>query len=502
MSFPTPPFIVARPERALPASEGRISAQRWRIGLMAVDTLGAVAAVIVALVFRFGEGGAVAATTAAGGATVPYLALGMAVPPLWLTMLALAGVYRNRPLTDGGADLGRITSAGLWTLAAFIFGSYAARANLSREVVAVTVLALTGFTTAGHVTARLALRHRIREGGTLHRVVVVGSAHEVDGLVDHIDRLPHAGLRVAGVCVPGVAGISVPGKPGSDAGLLPVLGSLNDVIAAAQAVDADTIAIAGSSTLSGARLRRLSWDLEGTGIRLLLAPLATELAGPRLLVEPVGGLPFLHVKEAEFKGAPWLVKAVMDRALGGLLLLALSPILAALALAVRVSSPGPVLFRQIRVGLHGRNFSVLKFRTMYDGAHREQSTFHHLNEHDGVLFKIRKDPRVTPVGRFLRRFSLDELPQIWNVVSGSMSLVGPRPPLPSEVEQYPSDLRRRRLLVKPGISGLWQVSGRSDLSWDETVRLDLQYVESWSVGLDVMVMWKTLRAVVSGRGAY
>jgi exopolysaccharide biosynthesis polyprenyl glycosylphosphotransferase len=208
------------------------------------------------------------------------------------------------------------------------------------------------------------------------------------------------------------------------------------------------------------------------------------------------------VKEAEFGGANWAIKAAIDRVGAALLCIALAPLFAVIAIAVRTTSPGPALFRQRRVGLHGRDFTVLKFRTMYLGSDRLQDNLLDLNEQAGVLFKIRRDPRVTPVGRLLRRYSLDELPQIWNALAGSMSLVGPRPPLRSEVDRYPGDLRRRRLLVKPGITGLWQVSGRSDLSWEETVRLDLQYVENWSVLLDTTVLWKTVRAVASGRGAY
>jgi lipopolysaccharide/colanic/teichoic acid biosynthesis glycosyltransferase len=195
-------------------------------------------------------------------------------------------------------------------------------------------------------------------------------------------------------------------------------------------------------------------------------------------------------------------KTVIDRVGAALLSVVLAPLFVAIMIAVRATSPGPALFRQRRVGLHGRDFTVLKFRTMYQGADRLQEDLLHLNAYEGVLFKIQRDPRVTPVGRFLRRYSLDELPQIWNVLTGSMSLVGPRPPLRSEVDRYPSDLRRRRLLVKPGITGPWQVSGRSDLSWDEAVRLDLQYGENWSVLLDTTVLWKTLLAVASGRGSY
>ena len=208
------------------------------------------------------------------------------------------------------------------------------------------------------------------------------------------------------------------------------------------------------------------------------------------------------MQEARFHGASWWLKSALDRLFAVVLCVVLSPVFAAIAVAVRLSSPGPVLYRQSRVGLKGREFTLLKFRTMCEGADKDLATLRELNEHDGPLFKMRRDPRVTPVGRFLRRYSLDELPQIWNVLTGTMSLIGPRPPLASEVDRYPGDLRRRRLLVRPGITGLWQVSGRSDLSWEETVRLDLQYVENWSVLLDAAVMWKTVRAVVSGRGAY
>ena len=316
--------------------------------------------------------------------------------------------------------------------------------------------------------------------------MVIGSRPEVAALVDHVAHQPHAGMRVVAVHLGGER--ETP--------------EVADIIEAARRAYADIIAVAGSALMTGSALRRLSWDLEGTGIGLVVAPGVIELAGPRLLVQPVGGLPLLHVKEAEFTGASWALKSALDRVGAALLSVVLLPAFAAIAIAVRVSGPGPILFRQRRVGLHGRDFTVLKFRTMHQGADLLQDELLDQNEHAGVLFKMRRDPRVTSVGRFLRRYSLDELPQIWNVLTGSMSMVGPRPPLRSEVDSYPGDLRRRRLLVKPGMTGLWQVSGRSDLSWEETVRLDLQYVENWSVLLDTTVLWKTLLAVASGRGAY
>ena len=234
---------------------------------------------------------------------------------------------------------------------------------------------------------------------------------------------------------------------------------------------------------------------------MVVAPALTDVAGPRIHITPVAGLPLLHVEEPEFTGVRRLFKSVSDRVLALLLYLLLSPLLVLIAIAVRVSSRGPALFRQERVGQDGQTFGLLKFRSMYVDAEARLAALQGSNEASGLLFKMRADPRVTPVGRWLRRYSLDELPQLWNVVRGDMALVGPRPPLPSEVAAYESHVRRR-LLVRPGITGLWQVSGRSDLSWDDAVRLDLYYVENWSPALDAMILWKTLFAVVRGKGAY
>jgi exopolysaccharide biosynthesis polyprenyl glycosylphosphotransferase len=227
-----------------------------------------------------------------------------------------------------------------------------------------------------------------------------------------------------------------------------------------------------------------------------------EVAGPRLHIRPMTGLPLLHVEEPEFAGARRVAKAVVDRSVAMLTVVLTLPLLVVLWAAVRLTSPGPAIFKQVRTGQDGREFTLLKFRSMYVDAERRRGELEDRNERaEGLLFKIRDDPRVTPVGRFLRRFSLDELPQLVNVVQGKMSLVGPRPPLPEEVALYQDDVRRR-LLVKPGLTGLWQISGRSDLDWDESVRLDLRYVENWSFTLDLMILWKTMSAVVRGRGAY
>jgi exopolysaccharide biosynthesis polyprenyl glycosylphosphotransferase len=479
------------PSPALASSSAtRISTRRWRAALMVSDLAVGSAAILLAVLGRFGASEPL-------GPGAAYLVLLIGGPVVWLTLLLATGVYNPRRLASGAAEFGRIIDAGLWMLAAIVGASYLTRSDLSREVAAVTVTSLTLFTLAVHLVGRLLLQRRLRVGGALHRVLVVGSGPEAERLVDHIARLPHTGLRVVGVCPVKDPELPIGAPPATSP-----TGTVDEVIGAARRACADTIAVSTSAMMTGSDLRRLSWSLEGTGIRLLVAPGVTELAGPRLLVLPVGGLPLLHVKEAEFGGANWAIKAAIDRVGAALLCIALAPLFAVIAIAVRTTSPGPALFRQRRVGLHGRDFTVLKFRTMYLGSDRLQDNLLDLNEQAGVLFKIRRDPRVTPVGRLLRRYSLDELPQIWNALAGSMSLVGPRPPLRSEVDRYPGDLRRRRLLVKPGITGLWQVSGRSDLSWEETVRLDLQYVENWSVLLDTTVLWKTVRAVASGRGAY
>jgi exopolysaccharide biosynthesis polyprenyl glycosylphosphotransferase len=236
-------------------------------------------------------------------------------------------------------------------------------------------------------------------------------------------------------------------------------------------------------------------------MELLVAPGLVEVAGPRLHIRPFEGLPLLSVEQPRFEGWRRVIKSAMDRSVAFGALLVFAPVFGLLALAVRLSSPGPVFYRQQRVGLGGEPFTMLKFRSMVQDADDLIAGLSDGNDADGLLFKMRADPRVTPVGRWLRRLSLDELPQLVNVLNGTMSLVGPRPPLPREVALYDSSVSRR-LLVKPGLTGLWQISGRSDLPWEEAVRLDLRYVENWSLALDVQILWKTARAVVTASGAY
>jgi exopolysaccharide biosynthesis polyprenyl glycosylphosphotransferase len=348
----------------------------------------------------------------------------------------------------------------------------------------------------GRYGARKELHRRRRAGAYLHNVIAVGEEHGVVDLVTQLRRDQYSGMRVIGACLSGGDGAHLVGLG------VPLFGGVDDVAGVVRITGADTVAVTSGLGVDPVRLRRLSWELEGTDTDLVVAPGVIEVAGPRLHIRPVSGLPLLHVEEPEFTGFRRLLKGAFDRVAATAALLLLSPLLLAITIGVRLSSPGPAIFKQTRTGRQGREFTLLKFRSMYSDAEVRRAELVVRNERaEGLLFKIRNDPRVTPFGRWLRKLSLDELPQLINVVTGSMSLVGPRPPLPEEVALYEDDVRRR-LLVKPGLTGLWQVSGRSDLTWDESVRLDLRYVENWSFALDLMILWKTGSAIGRGRGAY
>jgi exopolysaccharide biosynthesis polyprenyl glycosylphosphotransferase len=314
-------------------------------------------------------------------------------------------------------------------------------------------------------------------------------------LLEVTERAKNAGLKVVGACVED-APLGSEVVPG-----VPVLGGVREAAATAERIDADVVAVTGSG-LGPVGVRELGWQLEGSGRDLVMAPALTEIAGPRVHVSPVEGLPLFWLEQPALGRLPKVVKRTVDLLGASVLLLLSMPVLIGTALAIKFTSRGPVFFRQVRLGLNGNEFSILKFRSMYADAHEKRQLYLEKNEQDGggVLFKIRRDPRVTPVGRWIRRLSIDELPQLVHVVSGTMSLVGPRP-LAKEDSVYTGSARRR-LLVRPGLTGLWQVSGRSELSWDDAVRLDLYYVENWSLGLDISILMRTVLAVLARKGAY
>ena len=348
----------------------------------------------------------------------------------------------------------------------------------------------------GRYLLRLMLYRRRAQGQCVHQVLAVGGAEWVHDLVTRTRRAVYHGWQVTGACTPDGLGLNGNGEVAG----VPVIGDLDAIVRTVLSGDYRVVAVAPADGWSARRLHQLAWDIEGQGVELVVHPGLMEVQGPRLHVAPVDGLPLLRLTEPRFSGAPWVLKGVMDKIGAGLLLLLLSPLLLAIYLAVR-SDGGPGFFRQTRVGLGGQEFRMWKFRSMVVDAERRKVTLVTANQAQGPLFKMKTDPRVTRVGAVLRKFSMDELPQLFNVLTGSMSLVGPRPPLPSEVATYNRDARRK-LLVKPGLTGLWQISGRSDLSWDESVRLDLRYVENWTLALDGLILWKTIRAVISSDGAY
>jgi exopolysaccharide biosynthesis polyprenyl glycosylphosphotransferase len=429
------------------------------------------------------------------GYRFPYGVLALVALPLWLCGLGVRGSYDRSIIGSSPTEYSRVAGVVMGLLMLVCALSFVGSVPVSRGLIAVFFPALLVSSVMGRYGVRKRLHHRRALGNALRRVVLVGDRAAVSNLTTHLRRSPHAGYEVVGAYVPGGSSVVFDDLD------LEVLGEPDQLVSDISQQEIDAVAVSGHDLFEHESLRSLAWKLHGTGIQLLMAPDMAEIAGPRIVSRPAGGLPMLLVEEPRTGGPAQFLKALTERGAAALALLVLSPVLAAIAVAVKLTSPGPVLFRQTRVARDGNEFDMLKFRSMVDGADEQVDELIDQNDHDGVLFKIREDPRITPAGRFIRRYSLDELPQLWNVVRGDMSIVGPRPPLPSEVSQYGGDVGRR-LMVKPGITGLWQVSGRSDLSWDESVRLDLYYVENWSLTLDLVIVGKTVKAVLAGSGAY
>ncbi|GAB7049966.1 sugar transferase [Catenuloplanes indicus JCM 9534] len=487
-----PQAVPERPRRPLRRTPGRHAAVSRRYGwegryvrrLLGADLIVGVLAGALAFGLRFGQ-----VVTARNWV---YALLSVLLPVALIAVLALGRCYERRFLYVGIDEYQRVIRAGLGLTAAAAIVSYALELPLARSY----VLMALPVATAATVSVRFLLRKRLHtartRGQCLRRVILVGHELAVIHMSRQLRRERYHGYEVVGACLP----------PRHDGAVgLPVYGTFDDVAEAVDAASADTVIVLSCPELDGQALRRLAWRLERNEADLIVASALIDVAGSRTTVRPVDGLPMLHVDHPRLDGATRVVKEIVDRAGAAVLLLLSAPLLLALAAAVRLGSPGPVLFRQVRVGRDGREFVMYKFRSMYPDAEARLAELRHLNEHDGVLFKIRDDPRVTPAGRWLRRLSLDELPQLLNVLRGEMSLVGPRPPLPAEVAAYPDDARRR-LVVKPGMTGLWQVSGRSDLTWDEAVRLDLSYVENWSLSLDLTILLRTVAVVARSSGAY
>jgi exopolysaccharide biosynthesis polyprenyl glycosylphosphotransferase len=475
------------------AAAARVSQLRRRAyvrTLVFIDLLLVGASVAVAYVGRF--------QSSPTGTDIPYLAVGVGLVGLWMLFLVWTRSYDERILGYGADEYRRVVGASLKLAAAVAIGGYLIDTQVAKGFLGLAFLAGTAVLPVGRYLVRQAQHHaRSRGGGWSRRVLVVGDPAHVVEMSKQLKREWYAGYTVVGACIPDALIAPVPQQLDG----VPVVGSFRHILDAADAVSADTVAVTGSEELTGSRLRRLGWQMEGSGIALVLAPGLTDVAGPRIHTRPVAGLPLIHVESPEFRGVRKALKGLFDRAMAIVALLLLSPLLLFIAVAIKLNSRGPVIFKQVRVGMGGREFNVFKFRSMVADADRMVEALAAQNETDGLMFKMRKDPRITKVGALLRKWSLDELPQLWNVAIGDMSLVGPRPPLPTEVAWYDQDVARR-LLVKPGMTGLWQVSGRSDLPWEDGIRLDLYYVENWSLAADLAIMWKTVGAVIKGRGAY
>jgi len=476
-------------------SRGAGAGRAWLPGYVRVlrtaDLLAITVAVVAAYLVRFG-----ADDRAVAGALSPtYLVVSVVLVVVWFVALASAHVWDRRILMLGSGEYTAVFTA-TWRLFAVVaIVAYLAKMDVGRAFLAIAFPLGLALLLLERLVSRRWLRARRSRGEYRTPVLVVGQREHAEGLIREVAADTSRSLGVVGVCVPGGAP-----ERGEQVLGVPVVGNLASAAHAAADVGAQAVAVTGSDELTAAVVRQLGWDLEQTDTDLLVAGALTDIAGPRIHVTPVAGLPLMQVDPPRFTGPRYVVKSVADWCGALVLTVVLTPVLLAIAVAVVTTSRGPVFYRQARIGRQGTKFWMLKFRTMVADADA------HVDEvmadgRSGLYYKRRDDPRVTRTGRFLRRYSLDELPQLLNVLRGDMSLVGPRPQVASEVALY-DRAAHRRLLVKPGLTGLWQVSGRSELSPDESIRKDVYYVENWTLFGDLVILLRTARAVVAGQGAY
>jgi exopolysaccharide biosynthesis polyprenyl glycosylphosphotransferase len=413
----------------------------------------------------------------------------------WLALITLVGGYRGDVFGAGTDEFKRVLTASLLAAGLVGVGCYVAQFPLSRGFFLIAFGVGAPALIVGRWLLRRTLHAARRRGALAQRVVIAGSPSHVDEIAAVLRRESWLGYQVIGALTPG------PGGASETVAGIQVFGSCDDVIVMVEEAQADVIFFAGGALGSASDLRRIVWELEGKSVQVVIAPGVTDVSGERIKVRPVGGLPLMHIDPPTWIDASRWGKRAFDLVGAAAILVLLSPLLIAVAVVVRLNDGGPVLFRQTRTGRHGEEFACLKFRSMVVDAEARLARLQTEQGHQQGLFKMKDDPRMTKPGRWLRRFSIDELPQLINVLRGEMSLVGPRPPLPREVESYEADTTRR-LRVRPGMTGLWQVSGRSDLSWEEAVRLDLYYVDNWSMVQDLYILVRTVRAVFGRSGAY
>lgn len=470
--------------------------QRRYIGRLRVtDTLVVCASVLLAQYVRFGT---LMEPSEDFSYYVPAFSVLFVI--VWLSALAAFHSRSPRWIGTGTEEYRRVIAASFSTFGVIAMATLLLNVDIARGYLAVALpagtlgLVLSRQLWRGHLT-KLRARGRYQTA-----VLVFGERDAAEHLAAELSRDPANGFEVVGIGIPGYGPsrgehVTINGR------LVPVVGGENYMTEAIHTCDADTVAIAGTEHFGVRGIRRLIWDLEPMGVDLVVSTGAMDVALSRLVMRPIAGLPLLHIEKPQYLGAKRFQKRAFDTCFALIALTVMAPVLLVTALAIKLTSKGPVFYAAERIGMDGRPFLMLKFRTMVQDADKQLPALLSQNELDGPLFKIRNDPRITPIGRVLRRYSIDELPQFINVLRQEMSVVGPRPPLRREVGAYDCD-GLRRLLVKPGITGLWQVSGRADLSWNEAVRLDLSYVDNWSMVEDILIIAKTLRAVFGRRGAY
>ncbi|WP_067860749.1 sugar transferase [Nocardia shimofusensis] len=475
---------------------------RWRANylrrLIATDTLVVTAAVLLAQLVTVGTG-PTNLLTWTPDRTVADTALSVAIALAWSIGLGWNDSRSHR--TGVVEENRRLAGATLRAFGVTAIIAVVTDLGAVRDYILVAMplgllgLALTRALWRGHTT-----RHRAL-GRYRRSVLVVGGADAATAIATTLARHPHYGYDVVGVCTSTGADPAEPATLTVAGREIPVAGDDRSVLRAARRTEADTVVVMATDRLGPRDIRRLAWDLDSFGVELIVAPGVMDISGTRMSAQLLGGMPMLHIERPQYDRALSLSKAVFDICFATLVVTLICPLLLAIAVAVKCTSHGPVFYLSERIGMDGKPFQMIKFRSMYAHADRKADSLISANGGNPLFFKLKNDPRVTPIGRFLRKYSLDELPQFFNVLRRDMSVVGPRPQVRREVHSY-DGIMRRRLLVRPGITGLWQVSGRSNLSPEESVELDISYVENWSMALDLSIITRTLHTVAKGEGAY
>lgn len=476
----------------------RIESQRRRFArlLIATDVAVVVVAVFGAHLLRFGfQDEPLRIGDTLIDVSIGYLVTSALFVVGWLLALQIFGT-RDAEIVGGGAsEYRRIADAtirvfGVLAILALLFQIEFGRFYLLIALpTGLLLLIVTRW------LWRQWLNRQRRNGRFMQRAIVIGDRDKAGHIAAQIMREPESGIHIVGA-------VTTHGSPDPLLDSIPVLGDFTDVLSIIDRHRVDAVILSTADAITPKRTRKFGWALDKKRIDLIVAPALTDIAGPRIRTRPVAGLPLIHVGYPRFEGRQRVAKRIFDIVGAFFLVVLFSPVMLAVAIAVKTTSRGPVFYSQDRIGLHGKPFSMFKFRSMIVGADDQlQSLLDQQGTSDKPLFKVNSDPRITRVGRFIRRYSLDELPQFFNALIGTMSLVGPRPQRQAEVALYDDDAHRR-LIMKPGITGLWQVSGRSDLSWDDAIRLDLYYVENWSITTDIVVVARTLSAIVKPSGAH